>query len=227
MMTVAMMTTETMTVETMTTEKKKPHLFDDRRAGAIYRTAARMIYEKGFDATSMNEIAEAVELTKPGLYYYVKGKKELLFSIMSFAMDRLDEEVVGPAREIAEPEERLRIIIRQHARLLTREAGVLGILMDEVAGLTPEQKAKVNTRKRAYFNLLRSTLDELAAQGRLQAVDTTVAAFSILGMVMWLARWYDSEGRLSSDVVVRDLTEIAVAGMLRQGTEEPVAVTTR
>lgn len=209
----------------MAERTKKPHLFDDQRAGAIYRTAARMIYEKGFDATSMNEIAEAVELTKPGLYYYVKGKKELLFSIMSFAMDRLDEEVVGPAREITDAEERLRIIVRQHARLLTREAGVLGILMDEVAGLSPEQKAKIKTRKRAYFDLLRSTLDQLAAEGRLQAVDTTVAAFSILGMVMWLARWYDSAGRMSSDAVVRDLTDIAVAGMLRRGAGEPVAAT--
>lgn len=211
----------------MTRTKKKPHLFDDRRAGAIYRTAARMIYEKGFDATSMNEIAEAVELTKPGLYYYVKGKKELLFSIMSFAMDRLDEEVVGPAREIDEPEERLRIIVRQHARLLTREAGVLGILMDEVAGLSAEQKATITARKRIYFDLLRGTLDELAAAGRLQAVDTTVAAFSILGMVMWLARWYDPEGRMSGDAVVRDLTEIAVAGMLRRSAEEPLAAATR
>ena len=204
----------------MAKTKKATHLFDDQRAGAIYRTAAQMIYEKGFDATSMNEIAEAVDLTKPGLYYYVKGKKELLFSIMSFAMDRLDEEVVGPAREIVEPEERLRIIVRQHARLLTREVGVLGILMDEVSGLSIEQKANITARKRAYFDLLRETLDELAADGRLQAVDTTVAAFSILGMVMWLARWYDAEGPLASDEVVRDLTEIAVAGILRRGAEE-------
>ena len=208
----------------MAQAKQTSHLFNDQRAGAIYRTAARMIYEKGFDATSMNAIAEAVDLTKPGLYYYVKGKKELLFSIMSFAMDRLDEEVVGPAREIAEPEERLRIIVRQHARLLTREVGVLGILMDEVSGLTAEQKEKITARKRAYFDLLRGTLDELAAADRLQAVDTTVAAFSILGMVMWLARWYDAAGRKSSDEVVRDLTEIAVAGVLRRGAGEPVAV---
>ena len=205
----------------MAKTRKRKHLFDDERAGAIYRTAARMIYEKGFDATSMNEIAEAVDLTKPGLYYYVKGKKELLFSIMSFAMDRLDEEVIGPAREIADSQERLRWIVRQHARLLTREAGVLGILMDEVSGLSPEQKTRITARKREYFDLLRSTLDELAAEGRLRELDTTVAAFSILGMVMWLARWFDSEGDLSGDRVAENLVEIAVAGMLRDDTAEP------
>ena len=106
--------------------KAGPHdLFTDRRAGYIYRTAARMISEKGFAATSMNEIADAVELTKPGLYYYVKGKKELLYSIMGFALDRLDAEVVAPAGRISDPEVRLRLIMRSHARLLTREPGAV------------------------------------------------------------------------------------------------------
>ena len=204
--------------------KKKPSLFDDQRAGAIYRTAARMIYEKGFDATSMNEIAEAVDLTKPGLYYYVGRKKELLFSIMSFAMDQLDEEVVLPAREIEDSEERLRHIVRRHALLLTREAGVLAILMDEVAGLSAEQKEKITARKRAYFDLLRGTLDDLAAAGRLRTVDTTVAAFSILGMVMWLSRWYDAQGSLAGDTVAEDLVEMALGGVLKTPQEAPLAM---
>ena len=198
-------------------------LFDDERAGIIYRTAARMIYEKGFDATSMNEIAEAVDLTKPGLYYYVKGKKELLYSIMDFAMDKLDSEVVGPAKSIADPEERLRVIVRQHARLLTHEAGALAILIDEDAGLTAEQREEITLRKRAYFDLLRETLEDLEALGRLRSVDPTVAAFSLLGMIMWIARWYDPKGRLDSEQVVRDVAEIALAGMLTPATDEPVA----
>lgn len=197
---------------------KRPDLFDDDRAGAIYRTAARMIYERGFKGTSMNDIAEALGMTKPGVYYYVKGKKELLFSIMDFAMDQLDSEVVGPAREIADPEERLRIIVRQHARLLTNdhEAGVLAILMDEVDSLADEQRAMIVKRKRAYFELVRQTLDELQTTGRLLPIDTTVGAFSILGMVMWISRWYRPDGGLSKDDVVRHVTEIAVAGMLQR-----------
>lgn len=198
---------------------EKNHLFEDERAGAIYRTAARMIYERGFDATSMSGIAEALGMTKPGLYYYVKGKKELLYSIMSFAMGQLDEYVIGPAQEIADPKERLQIIVRQHARLLTQqnEAGVLAILMDEVGGLSPEQKERIVARKRVYFDFVRTTLDELAAMDSLQPVDSTVGAFSILGMVMWISRWYQPDGRLSSEEVVSSITRIALGGLLRQG----------
>lgn len=203
--------------------RAKPHLalFEDQRAGNIYRTAAQMIYEKGFDATSMNEIAEAVQLTKPGLYYYVKGKKELLFSIMSFAMDLLEERVVKVAMAVAEPEERLRVLASEHARLLTHEARAVAILIDEISGLNPLQQEEITQRKRTYFDLLRATLDALKEQNKLRAIDTTVAAFSLLGILMWISRWYADDGRLSSDDVVRDITEIAVGAMLRPIQAEP------
>jgi len=203
---------------------RTPDLFEDERAGNIYRTAARIIYEKGYDATSMNEIAEAVELTKPGLYYYVKGKKELLFAIMGFAMDLIDSDVVGPASAIEDSAERLRIIVRQHARLLTREAGAVAILIDETGGLSEEQRVAITRRKRAYFDFLRGTLEALAAEGRLRPVDPTTAAFSLLGMLMWLARWYDISGRLKPEEVVRDVTEIAVSSVLSGAPEREAAL---
>ena len=193
---------------------KKAALFDDERAGKIYRTAARMIYEKGFAATSMNEIADAVDLTKPGLYYYVKGKKELLFSIMSFAMDLLEENVVAPARELADAADRVGFVVREHARLLTHDTSALAILIDEVAGLSESQRHEITERKRAYFDFIRSDLDTLRDAGRLRPVDTTTATFSLLGMVMWIARWYQKGGRMNADQVVDDLSRIALAGVL-------------
>ena len=64
---------------------------ETNRLGEIYRAAALLICEKGYDATSMNDIAEAVGLTKAGIYHHIEGKKDLLFSIMNFGMDELDE----------------------------------------------------------------------------------------------------------------------------------------
>ncbi|MEM1180694.1 MAG: TetR/AcrR family transcriptional regulator [Acidobacteriota bacterium] len=214
------MTTETLTetAPTVATPKKggrrKASLFDDERAGRIYRTAAKMIYEKGFAATSMNEIAEAVELTKPGLYYYVKGKKELLFAIMCFAMDLLDVEVVARAEEARDPEARLRVIVSRHAHLFTQDVSAMAILIDEVGGLSEAQRVAITARKRAYFDFIRQTLEALQADGRMRPIDTTTATFSILGIVMWLSRWYQSDGRMASDTVVADVTEIALNGVL-------------
>jgi len=188
--------------------------FEDDRAGVIYRTAAKLIRKKGFAATSMSEIADAVGLTKPGLYYYVKGKKELLYKITHLAMDLLERHVVSHARGVSEPAERLAEIIRRHAYLLTRDTGALAILIDEVDGLSPEQRAEIIGRKREYFELVRATLEELDEQGRLRQVDSTVGAFSLLGMVMWIARWYDNSGDLDGRQVADDVTRVALGILL-------------
>lgn len=201
-------------VETIT-KTARPALFDDRRAGAIYRTAAAMIRQRGFAKTSMADIASAVDLTKPGLYYYVKGKQELLYAIMSHAMDLLDEEVLAQAEPIVDAESRLRTIVDRHARLLMRdEHGALGILIDEVEGLPEAEKREIIARKRRYFELVRDTIAELRAARGLSGIEPTAAAFSVLGMIMWLSRWYDPDGPTSSDDVAKDLTEIALAGVL-------------
>lgn len=189
-------------------------LFDDDRAGAIYRTAAKMIYERGFANTSMNDIAEAVALTKPGLYYYVKGKKALLYAIMAYAMDLLDAEVRVRAEPEDDPEARLRVIVGQHARLLMRDQhGAMGILIDEVAGLEPDHQSEIIARKRRYFELVRSTIEAYRDERGLAGIDSTAAAFSVLGMIMWLSRWYDPAGPRNAEEVAEDLTEIAISAV--------------
>src|SRR5436305_14304299 len=99
---------------------QKRSVSNNERLAEIYRTAAQIILRKGYDATSVNDIANALGMTKAGLYHYINGKKELLFDIMNFGLDELDEEVVAPARAIADASERLRFIINGHARLVTR-----------------------------------------------------------------------------------------------------------
>src|SRR5436190_8134451 len=91
---------------------------NNERLAEVYRTAAQIILRKGYDATSVNDIANALGITKAGLYHYINGKKELLFDIMNFGLDALDQEVTIPARAISDPEKRLRAILTRHACLV-------------------------------------------------------------------------------------------------------------
>ncbi|HEX7956116.1 MAG TPA: hypothetical protein VF508_04185, partial [Pyrinomonadaceae bacterium] len=127
----------------------------------------------------------------------------------------LDEEVAAPARALADPAARLRFILASHARLVTRGQGAITILVDEITALTPAQQRKITQRKRAYFDFLRGTLDELRAAGQLQDVDTTAAAFSILGMVNWLSRWFQQGGALTEEQAADQIVRIALHGLLR------------
>src|SRR5947199_8805245 len=80
----------------------------------ILRTAARLFQQQGYDATSMNDVAAALKLSKGGLYHHFQSKDEILFHIMNHAMDITEERVIGLARRIADPDERLRTLIRLH-----------------------------------------------------------------------------------------------------------------
>src|SRR5437762_9538872 len=86
-----------------------------RRRIEICRTAAQIFRQRGFDATSVSDIAQALGLTKAGLYHYFESKEALLFEIMTFGLDRVRDEVIEPVRAIRDPEERLRQLIVRHA----------------------------------------------------------------------------------------------------------------
>ena len=199
----------------MPTRAQKKSAPSNERLAEIYRTAAQIILRKGYDATSVNDIANALGMTKAGLYHYINGKKELLFDIMNFGLWELDEEVATPAREISDPAARLRFIIDAHARLVTRGQGAITILVDEVTALTPAQQRKITQSKRKYFDFLRGTLDELKAAGKMQDVNTTAAAFSLLGMINWLSRWFQQGGALDEEQAADEIVKIALHGLLK------------
>ncbi len=189
------------------------------RLRQIYRAAAQIICEKGYGATSMNDIAEAVGITKAGIYHHISGKQDLLFQIMNYGMDSLEEEVIVPTRGIEDAEERLRAVITRHVLLITNRSTTDGnspvtIVVDEVAELSAAQRQKIDERKRVYVDLLRMTLEQLKAEGKLMQVDVTAATFSLLGMILWLSRWYSPQGRLTPEEISAEVVKIAFGGLL-------------
>ncbi len=179
--------------------------------------------ERGYDATSVNDIARALGMTKAGLYHYIRGKEALLFEIISFGLDQVRDEVVRPAQALRDPEERLRQLVARHALIITRAHGAVAHLTDEVRALPPPMRRKINQRMRAYFELVRDTLGELKAAGRLRNVDVTVAAFGIVGTVIWFPRWFRPGGRLTAEQASTEIASLALASVLRPqaGTRRP------
>jgi AcrR family transcriptional regulator len=180
----------------------------------MYRTIAQLFRDRGFDATSVSDIARALGLTKAGLYHHFESKEALLFEIMMFGLDKVRDEVILPVRTIQDPEERLRQLITRHARIATRGHGAVAHLQDEIRALPPPARRQVEHRMRVYFDLVRGTLDELHAAGQLCKVDPTVATFSLIGMILWLPRWFRLDGRLTQDQVAENIAKLALGGLV-------------
>jgi len=182
----------------------------------MYRTVAQIFRDRGFDATSVSDVARALGLTKAGLYHHFESKEALLFEIVMFGLDKVRDEVIIPIRSIRDPEERLRQLITRHVRIITRGRGAVAHLGDEVRALPVSQRRQVEHRMRVYFDLVRDTLGELQSAGRLLDVDRTVATFSLIGMILWLPRWFREDGRLTQDQVAKSIVNLTLGGLIRR-----------
>ncbi|MEQ1830343.1 MAG: TetR/AcrR family transcriptional regulator [Pirellula sp.] len=185
-----------------------------QRTEEIYYKAAQIFHDHGYDATSMSDLAKALDITKAGLYYYIESKEDLLFRIINFGLNWLDKEVMSPAKLIHDAEDRLRFIIHRHGGELIKGVHAIPILTDETSSLSPKLRKQVEKRKRLYFDLVRTTLGELKQQGKLQDVDVTVATFSLFGTLLWLPRWYKRGGLLSANQTLEQVTKLYFGGLL-------------
>jgi AcrR family transcriptional regulator len=180
----------------------------------ILRVAARLFQQQGYDATSMNDIAAALKLSKGGLYHHFQGKDEILFDLMDHALDITQERVLDPLHGIADPEERLRTLIRLHVDLVmsVRDREIT-VLLHENHPLPPSLRKRINSRKKEYVVFLEKLVAEVqqVRQSR-RAVSARAATFALLGMINWIYQWYKPEGALHSEQLAREFTEIFFAG---------------
>lgn len=184
------------------------------RARDVLLTAADLFYRQGFDATSMSEIANAMDLTKAGLYYYTKGKEDLLYKIMDFAMTCVERDIVEPARLIDAPESRLKFVIENHLKAIFDTGGALTILTVESGKLPSGQLQGITDRKRAYLNLVRKTLTELKKLGRLRKLDVNLASLNMFANILGVTRWYQPDGRFSRNRVISETSRFILSALL-------------
>jgi TetR/AcrR family transcriptional regulator, cholesterol catabolism regulator len=185
------------------------------RAQEIYLLAAQLFVERGVESTSLSDIANALNITKAGLYYYFESKQDLLYRIVELGLDNVKAEVLDPAREIKDAEERLKFIILNHARLAAEGNHAVIIVSHEMNSLSFTQREAVLRRRREYFEFVRETLVEIQTDAKLNPIDMTTATFTLFGMILWLSRWYRSSGKLSVEKVCQDVCDMALKGLLR------------
>jgi len=182
----------------------------------ILRTAARLFQQRGYDATSMNDVAAALKLSKGGLYHHFQSKDEILFEIMNHAMEITQERVLTPVRGIADPEERLRALIRLHIEVvLSPRDREITVMLHENHPLPPALRKRINTRKKDYVHFVENLIAEVQHTRRAPgSVSPRAAAFALLGMINWIYQWYKPEGDLQTHNLIPQFTSLVFAGIL-------------
>jgi TetR/AcrR family transcriptional regulator, cholesterol catabolism regulator len=182
----------------------------------ILRTAARLFQQRGYDATSMNDVAAALKLSKGGLYHHFPSKDEILFEIMSHAMDITEERVVNAVRGISDPEERLRSLIRLHIEVvLSPRDREITVMLHENHPLPPALRKRINARKKDYIHFVENLVAEVQKLRQAKgSVSPRAAAFALVGMINWIYQWYKPEGDLQVQHLVPQFTTLVFGGLL-------------
>ena len=185
----------------------------------ILRTAARLFQQRGYDATSMNDVAAALKLSKGGLYHHFQSKDEILFHIMSHAMQITEQRVINGVRRIdgatlAGAEERLRLLIRLHIQVvLSPEDREITVMLHENHPLPPGLRREINGRKKDYVHFVEHVIaDVQRKRGSPSPVTPRAAAFALVGMINWIYQWYKPDGLLTEEALVEQFTNIFFRG---------------
>ncbi|HEX2688831.1 MAG TPA: TetR/AcrR family transcriptional regulator [Kofleriaceae bacterium] len=187
----------------------------DQRYHEILERAARLIFQRGYEATSMQEIAEACGLTKAGLYHHIKTKETLLLAIMHYGMDLFEDRVISKVSDIVDPVARLRECMARNIALVTLDTSKeVTIILHEHQTLTGAAKQEINTRKKRYVRFLEAGFREAVERGQIRAIDPTLAAFSFLGVVLWTYKWYRADGKLSPRQLSDGMIDLFFEGLM-------------
>jgi AcrR family transcriptional regulator len=192
----------------MPRRKAEAGLEPNRRA-ELLRAAARLFVEKGFDATTTRDIADAVGMRSGSPFYHFRSKQELLKTAMVEGLDAGYARLLTAIDGITDPEQRLRILVRTHLGTLLEGECHAPMLLGETRALDAAAHAEIAAAFDRYQMPWQTTLDELQHSGKLASAAAPVRLL-LFGMLNGSKHWYRPDGKLSLD----ELADSAVALLL-------------
>lgn len=179
----------------------------------IHEQATRLFAERGYAGTNFQDIADAVGLTRPALYHYVKSKDELLAKLVAEITVVAASDIAAIADRDATATERIRAIVEMLVRQQGEQGERFRLLLRSEADLPDSVAESYNENRRSLLRSVTGVIDQGIARGEFRAVSPAVAAFGIIGMVNWVAWWYHSGSPYDLDTVCADLSDLAVHGI--------------
>lgn len=182
----------------------------------ILRHAAQVFSEKGYEGASIRDISRASRVSLSGLYYYIRSKQELLYLIQISAFQTILSRLERRLRGVADPAEKLRVLIQNHLEYFLRHPVEMKVLAHEDEALEGEYGKEVQEVKRRYYGLALGIFEEMRRRGTARRVNPRVAVLSLFGMMNWIHTWH----RPGTDPQAEALAE-TMTGMFLHGVAAP------
>ena len=168
----------------------------------ILEEAAHLFFQQGYEGTTLDAIAQQLQVTKPYLYSYFQNKGEILFDIcqtgIQHSLAALDEALAIEGT----PTVRLKAAVERVARIVIDRREYVAVYQREEKNLRPEEAQLIKRMRKEFDQRIGRLLQEGIRSGEFQVDEASVAATTIGGILSWLPTWYLPDGRLSSSEVI-------------------------
>lgn len=181
-----------------------------QRVTDIADAALRLFAERGYHATTMDDIGAAVGVRGPSLYKHVRSKQALLAQLMTTTMETLAAEHELALAGTRDPVERLRRATEAHVRFHTRHRLEAFVGNREIRSLVEPHRTAVLALRDSYERRFRDLVDAGAAAGVFDVSSSQLTSYAILDLGMGVAVWYHDDGVLSEDDLVHAYGEFSL-----------------
>jgi len=188
------------------------------RSKEIIEVAYRLFADKGYNNTSIRDICKTMNISKSGIYHYIKSKEDLFNQVEKYVYDDFeglfkDEEY----NSLTDLKKRIQRFIHEFVRLVLANKNVVFILIERsIVQGEGEFAGECKERRDNFLNNLRRLLREAENAGMSYGdIDITVAAFILLSMITWLSMWFDPKGKINVDELSKSVSNFFVRGFLK------------
>ena len=184
----------------------------EKKRHAVILTAARHFREHGYHNTSIDDVARALNVTKPTIYHYVQNKEQLLFECFHAGLQQIMEAFAEVQDSSTTARERLVAVIKRYAEAITSEFGWC-MVQAENQDLSPTMSRKVRALKSEIDHGMRRLIKEGALDGSIRKCDAKIMAFALAGAMNWIAYWYRSGDSLTATEIANRFIELFLLGL--------------
>lgn len=183
-----------------------------RKRDAILEAAVRMFNDRGYHATSLDDVAAQLGVSKPLVYHYLGTKEQVLLQCMQRGLTELQAAFDVAQAQPGTGLDRLRRYLVGYAQVNMADFGRCVIRTgDEV--LSPENRALFRADKRKIDGHFRALLARAMEDGSADVADVRFATFAIAGALNWPARWHKQDGAQSSADIAEELASFLIDGL--------------
>jgi TetR/AcrR family transcriptional regulator, cholesterol catabolism regulator len=185
------------------------------RRREIDEVASELFHANGYAATSVRDIARALDIQGASLYAHIASKEDLLWAIIDRAATEFERAADRATAETpeADPVEVLAALVEAHVEVVTADPERSSVFVTEWRHLSADRRAAIAVRRDAYEARFRATIDDGIAVGVFRATDAAIAATFVLTALNGIATWYRPDGRLSPDRIADHYIELALRSL--------------